>query len=78
MGSNAMRVSSETVETIAAWADGIEVEEIDPSSGQRLPALNIQCGEDVKRASLGDWVVKKEDETFDVMGPNEFLHSHFD
>lgn len=78
MDSGAMRVNSETVEIIAAWADGIEVEEINPENGQRLPALNIQCGEDVKRASLGDWVVQKEDGTFDVMGPNTFLHSHFD
>jgi hypothetical protein len=73
----AMRLSRETVKVIAAWTGGVEVEEINPENGERYPALNIQCGEEVKRASLDDWVVK-EGGVFDVLGPNEFLHNHFD
>lgn len=74
---SAMLVSPELVTIISVWCGGIIVEEINPETDERYPALNIQCGEEVKRASLGDWVIKKEDRTFDVMGPNEYLQ-HFD
>jgi hypothetical protein len=70
----AMLLTKETVKVLCAWAPAIEVEEINPETGERYPALNVQCGDDVKRASLEDWVVKKEDGTFDVKHPNEFLH----
>jgi hypothetical protein len=69
----AMLLTRETAKVIAAWAPSVEVEEIDPGTGERLPALNVQCGDDVKRASVDDWVIKKEDGTFDVKKPNEFL-----
>lgn len=74
MEEEAMVLTPETVDTILAWAPSIKVEEINPESGERYPALNVQCGDDVKRASLHDWVVKKEDGTFDVKQPNEFVH----
>jgi hypothetical protein len=70
----AMVLTVETVKVITAWAPAIEVEEINPETDERYPALNVQCGDEVKRASLNDWVIKKEDGTFDVKGPNAFLH----
>lgn len=74
---SAMLLTPELVTIISVWCGGVVVEEIDPFTDERLPALNVQCGEDVKRASLGDWVVKKEDRTFDVMKPNEYKQ-HFE
>lgn len=74
---SAMQFSPELANIVAIWCNGALVEEIDPETNERFPALNVQCGEDVKRASIGDWVVKKEDKTFEVMGPNEYL-AHFD
>lgn len=73
---SAMHLTPETVKVICAWAPAIEVEEINPENpDERYPALNVQCGDEVKRASLEDWVVKKEDGTFDVMGPNAYFRS---
>jgi hypothetical protein len=73
---NAMLLTPELATVISVWCGGLLVEEIDPfDSTKRYPALNVPCGDEVKRASLGDWIVKKEDKTFDVMKPNEFLHS---
>lgn len=70
----AMLLTGELVTVISVWCHGVIVEEINPENGERYPALNVQCGEDVKRASLGDWVVKTGPDTFDVKKPNEFLH----
>jgi hypothetical protein len=70
----AMILTRETVSVILEWAPAIQVEEIHPENGERYPALNVQCGDEVKRASLEDWVIKKEDGTFDVKKPNEFIH----
>lgn len=33
------------------------------------PGVNVPCGEDVKRASLGDTVVLKDDGNFEVYKP---------
>lgn len=70
---NAMLLTEELVGVIAAWSGGVQVEEINPENGERYPALNIQCKDEVKRASVGDWVIKEGD-FFDVKKPNEFLH----
>lgn len=70
---NAMLLTPELVTVVSVWCHGVVVEEIHPHTGERYPALNVQCGDEVKRASLNDWVIKKEDDTFDVMKPGEFL-----
>lgn len=72
----AMRLSPELVTVVSVWANAVIVEEIDPETGTRYPALNVQCGDEVKRASLDDYVVKKDDGTFDVKKPNEFRRQH--
>lgn len=71
-----MRLSPELVTVVSVWAGAVIVEEIDPENGTRYPALNVQCGDEVKRASLDDYVIKKEDGTFDVKKPNEFIRHH--
>lgn len=68
-----MIVSPELVTTVAAWCKGAQVEEIDPFDAEkRYPALNIQTREGVKRASLGDAVIKHDDGSFSIMGPLAF------
>jgi hypothetical protein len=56
----------DNVNAVASWCNGVIVEEIDPFTDERFAALNVQCGDDVKRVSVGGTVVKKEDGTFDV------------
>lgn len=65
-----MIVSPELVKVVGVWCKGVEVEEIDPfDPDKRYPALNVHTKEGMKRASLGDAVIKHEDGTFSVMGP---------
>lgn len=72
----AMRLSPELVTVVSVWCSGIIVEEKDPFDSTSYPALNIQCGDEVKRAQIDDYVVKREDGTFDVKKPNEFVRQH--
>lgn len=70
-------LTGDNVTVISMWCHGMVVEEIDAlDPEQKFPALNVQCGEEVKRASLGDWVVKYKDKTFDVKKTMEFLHKY--
>lgn len=71
----ALMLRSDNATVLSAWAKAVVVEEIDPFDGdKKFPALNVLCGNNVKRASLGDYVVKHEDGTFDVKKPMEFAH----
>lgn len=70
---DAMQLTPDNVTVVSVWCHGVVVEEIDPETNERFPALNVQCGEDVKRASLKDWVIKKDDGTFDVKQPKAYL-----
>lgn len=75
--AQAMLLSPELVTVISAWCGGRVVEEIDPFDSQtRQPGINVQCQDEVKRASLGDYVVKHNDGSFDVYKPNAFKHSY--
>jgi hypothetical protein len=63
-----MIVTPEFVKVVAAWCKGVQTEEIDPfDSTKRYPALNVPTNDGAKRASLGDYVIKKEDGSFDVV-----------
>jgi hypothetical protein len=70
-----MRLDPELVTVVSVWCHAVIVEEIDPETGTRYPALNVQCKDEVKRASLGDYVLKGAN-GFDVKKPNEFASSH--
>lgn len=73
----AMLLSPELVTVTSVWCSGVVVEEIDPfDDGKRFPALNVPCGDQVKRASLGDYVIKHSDGSFDVKKPSEFIRNH--
>lgn len=73
----AMKLSPELVTVVSVWCSGVIVEEIDPfDNTKRYPALNVKCGDEVKRASLDDTVIKNRDGTFDVKKPREFLRHY--
>lgn len=65
----------DTFSVIAKWCFGAVVEEIHPETGERFGALNVQCKDEVKRASLNDYIVRGKN-GFDVMKPNEFGTQH--
>lgn len=73
----AMLMSPELVTVISVWCHGQVVEEIDPfDDSNRFLAINLRTREGVSRASLGDYVIKHEDGTFEVKKPGAFQHSH--
>jgi len=73
----AMHLSEELVTVISVWCGAVVVEEIDPlDDTKRYPALNVQTKEGVKRASLGDYILKHHDGSFDVKTPNHFMRNH--
>lgn len=71
----AQELSSGNVTILSSWTNGMVVNEYDPfDNAKSQPGLNVQCGYTVKRASLGDFVIKYSDGRFDVLKPNEFYH----
>jgi len=73
----AIMLRADNATVISAWARAVMVEEIDAfDADKKFPALNVQCGDGVKRASLGDYVLKHDDGTFDVKKPFEFLRGY--
>jgi hypothetical protein len=66
----AMLMSNELITVISAWCHGVVVEEIHPHDDQqRFPALNLETRTGAARASLGDYVIKHADGTFEVKKP---------
>jgi len=73
----ALVVEADNASVLADWCDGVAVEEIDPFNANiKFPALNVPCGDNVKRASLGDYVLKHDDGSFDVKKPIEFARNY--
>lgn len=73
----AMTLTADNATIVSVWANAMIVEEIDPFDSQKtFPGLNVQCGNDVKRASLGDRVVKHGDGTYDVLTPLAFMRRY--
>lgn len=70
---DARKVRPDTVAQTALWCGGVPVEEIDAlDSEKRFPGINVQCGDDVKRASDGDFIIRYPDGQFDVLKPHEY------
>lgn len=71
----ALMLRADNATVLAAWSSAMVVEEVDPFDGdKKFPGLNVRCGNEVKRASLGDYVIKHDNGTFDVKKPMEFAH----
>lgn len=63
-------LTADNITVLSMWARAVIVEEVDPTDPElRSPALNVQCGDEVKRASIGDHIIQHRDGTFDVLGP---------
>lgn len=63
-----MVLTSENAESVAAWCGGVIVSEYDAIEHSiSFPGINIQCGSEVKRASVGQVVILKDDGSFDVL-----------
>jgi hypothetical protein len=74
---DAHMLQGDNVTVISSWCRGLIVEEIDPFDNEsRYPALNVQCRGGVKRASLGDYVIKHEDGSFDIRKTTDFLRHY--
>jgi hypothetical protein len=73
MGSEGRTLSELNAAEIAQWCQGSVVTEHDALDHDRTqPAVNVQCGDIVKRARLGDMVIRKNDGTFDVFQQPKF------
>jgi hypothetical protein len=73
----AMRLDPELVAVLSVWCHGQVVEEIDPLDPEKkFPAINLETREGVSRASLGDYVIKHDDATFEVRKPGSFKQNH--
>jgi hypothetical protein len=74
---HAMRLDPELVTVLSVWCRGVIVKEIDPfDENKTFPAVNLETREGVSRASLGDYVVKHDDGTFEVKKPGAFRQNH--
>lgn len=55
----AIRLNEDNVEAVAQWCKGDTIEEIDPQHPQEMQyGINVRCQSDIKRASLGMYVIK--------------------
>jgi hypothetical protein len=68
-----MKIEPESVQRAALWCGGFEVTEVDPESKSLVfVALNIPTQEEIKRAALGDYVVKDPRGGIKVLSGQEF------
>lgn len=67
MSSEARILTQENASHLAEWCRGKLVNEQDAISPHvNTPGINVPVGEGVKRASLGDTIIRKSDGTFEV------------
>jgi hypothetical protein len=69
----AIKIEPDSVQRAALWCGGFEVTEVDPDTKSLVfIALNIPTEQEIKRASLGDYVVKDPRGGIRVMSGKEF------
>lgn len=69
----AIKIEPESVQRAALWCGGFEVTEVDPKTKSLVfVALNIPTSEEIKRASLGDYVIKDARGKIKVMSGCDF------
>lgn len=67
MSSEARTVSASNVGEVAVWCGGKIVGEIDPfDDTASTPAINVQTGDKVSRAYIGDTIIKNHDGTYQI------------
>lgn len=64
----ARTLTAVNVMEIAEWCNGLIVTEHDALDHSAVsPGINLRCGDEVKRASVGSVIICKFDGTFDVL-----------
>jgi hypothetical protein len=67
MSSEAKTLTADNAEELAAWCGGKAVVEHDAlNHEQSSPGINVPVGDDVKRASMGDMIIRQNDGTFRI------------
>lgn len=68
MGAEARTLTERNAEELAEWCGGKAVIERDALDFTPSPGINVPVGKGlgVKRASLGDIIIRKDDGTFEV------------
>lgn len=67
MGSEARILTAENANMLTAWCGGRQVNEQDALSPHiNTPGINVPTNDGVKRASMGDTIIRKNDGTFEV------------
>jgi hypothetical protein len=69
----ARQITEDLAEDIASWCGGVLVEEINPETEAKTPGINVPTTEGPSRASLGDWVLKRDGDDFWPVKGHEFL-----
>lgn len=73
----AMRLDPELVTVLSVWCNGLVVTEIDAANpNTTYPGVNLKTRHGISRASLGDYVIKHSDGTFEVKKPGAFAREH--
>lgn len=68
MAYEARTVTSDNASEVAEWCEGVVVTEIDAlDHSATQPGINVLCGDRMKRASIGNVIMKLHDGTFDVL-----------
>lgn len=68
MSSEARTLTDENVWELATWCGGNPVVEHDALDHSKTsPGINVPCGDEVVRASLGNVIIRKNDGTFQVI-----------
>lgn len=67
MASESRIVTETNSKELALWCGGNPVVEHDAlDHNVTYGAVNVPCGGEVRRASIGDMIIRKDDGTFDV------------
>lgn len=67
MSSEAKTLTADNAAELAEWCGGRAVMEHDAlNPAQSSPGINVPVGDDVKRASMGDMIIRNNDGTFRI------------
>jgi hypothetical protein len=67
MGLETRVLTASNADELAEWCEGQKVIEHDALDRNKTsPGINLLCGSEVKRASVGDTIIRRNDGTFAI------------
>lgn len=67
MSSESRVINKHNIDEVASWCGGRVVVQHDAlDSSITFPAINVPVGDNVRRANIGDMVIKKDDGSFEI------------